>query len=53
MNKVTTDIMKLVGCDAKRAFAIQMKMMENGVDFSECTKSEFKSEVERAAKEVA
>ena len=45
MNKVTKDIMKFLECKADYALKVQMKMMEMGVDFSECTKKEFENAV--------
>ena len=42
MNKTTRDIMEFCKCDAEWATKIQTKMAENGIDFSECTKSELR-----------
>ena len=46
------EIMKILKCDEARAFKVFHQMGRNGVDFSECTRSEFKRECLAAAKEV-
>jgi len=48
-NKVTRDIMAMLGVDANTALLVQGRMMENGVDFSECTRGEFNAAIREAA----
>jgi len=48
LNKATRDIMKLLKLDAETAERVQDRMGENGLEFSECTQSQF----DRAAREA-
>ncbi len=49
MNKVTTDIMKLLKVDAATALRIQDEIDRSGFDYSECTQREFRTAVKEAA----
>lgn len=44
MNIYTTDIMELLEVTKDVALQVQEKMEENCIDFSECSKKEFKQE---------
>lgn len=49
--KNITDIMKIVGCTQENAFKVFSQMSADGLDFSECSKREFKrSALDAAAK---
>jgi len=50
MNKDTQEIAKLLGITIDAAFAVQNRMGENGLDFSECTKRQFEAAARRAYK---
>jgi hypothetical protein len=41
MNKATQDVSKLLGVPLEEAARIQNKMIENELDFSECSRREF------------
>ena len=45
MRKNIEDIMKQLGCSEEHAGAVENRMV---IDFSECTKKEFKAEVKYA-----
>ena len=52
MNQATKDIMKLFGMtDPKQALRVQERMGYNGLDFSECTKAQFKAAAKEALRQ--
>jgi hypothetical protein len=50
--KIIKDIMTILKCSEQQAFAVFNRMSMNGLDFSECTKTQFKRAALQAAKEV-
>lgn len=52
MNIYTRQIAELLKISLEDARRVQDQMECNGLDFSECTKAEFKAEAKEAAKEI-
>ena len=46
-------ITKALGCDEATALKVEYQMEVNGVDFSECTNSQFKREIKYALEDMA